>query len=113
MIDALFPGDAEMQWAKVPYGFNDAAAIRQLLEQSGFTSLGFGKVRLPVQCASAREWATGQMRGTPRGALIEQRGQSIEEVIGKVAAALARVGGDKPFRAQAQAMVVEAAAGAA
>jgi len=34
----------------------------------------------------------------------------VEEVIGKVAAALARVGGEAPFRVTAQALVVEARA---
>ena len=110
VIELLFPGDAEMQWARVPYGFNDAAAIRRLLEEAGFASFLFEQVRLPVQCVSAREWATGQMRGTPRGALIEQRGKSLEEVIDKVAAVLARAGGDKPFKVDAQALVVEATA---
>ena len=110
VMDALFPGDAEMQFAKVPYGFNDPAVLGELLEKAGFGAPQFEKVKLPVHCASAREWATGQMRGTPRGALVEQRGMALEEVIGKVAAALAQVGGEAPFRCMAQALVVEARA---
>lgn len=109
-MDALFPGDPEMQWGRQPYEFNDPAMIRGLLEAAGFSSLRLEQVRRPVQCPSAREWATGQMRGTPRGALIEQRGKTLDEVIDQVAAALARVGGEKPFRVDAQALVVEAVA---
>ena len=108
VMDALFPGDTEMQFAKVPYGFNDAAVLRELLENAGFTAPLFEKVTLQVHCASAREWATGQMRGTPRGALVEQRGMALDEVIDKVAAALAQIGGEAPFGCTAQALVVEA-----
>jgi SAM-dependent methyltransferase len=110
VMDELFPGDPEMQWGRTPYAFNDPALIRGLLEQAGFAEPKFDKVRRPVECASAREWATGQMRGTPRGALIEQRGRSLDEVIDKVALALARIGGGRPFKAQAQALLIEAVA---
>ncbi len=110
VMDELFPGDLEMQFAKMPYGFNDPAAIEKMLRESGFTSIRFEKVKLPVHCPSAREWAIGQLRGTPRGALIEKRGMKIDEVIDKVASALARVGGERPFRVEAQALVAEAVA---
>jgi SAM-dependent methyltransferase len=110
VVEALFPGDAEAKFAKVPYGFNDPALLRDLLEKAGFAALKFEKVKLPVRSASAREWAIGQMRGTPRGALLEQRGVALEGVIDKVAAALAAVGGERPFGIEAQALVVEAVA---
>jgi SAM-dependent methyltransferase len=110
VMDELFPGETEMQFAKMPYGFNDPAAIRKMLQESGFASIRFEKVKLPVNCSSAHEWAIGQLRGTPRGALIEKRGMKIDDVIDKVASALARVGGERPFRVEAQALVVEAVA---
>jgi hypothetical protein len=51
----------------------------------------------------------GQIRGTPRAALIAQRGASLDAVAEKVAAALAAAGGD-PYNGHAQAVIVEAAA---
>lgn len=59
---------------------------------------------------SARLYATGQLRGTPRGALLEKRGASLDDVIARVAAELAPVGGAEPFNYTAQALLVEARA---
>ncbi|MGH8674449.1 MAG: hypothetical protein ACREVG_09085, partial [Burkholderiales bacterium] len=59
---------------------------------------------------SARTVAIGQIRGTPRSVLIEKRGVSLDEVIEKVTAALAKIGGADPYRAATQAVVVEARA---
>jgi hypothetical protein len=67
-------------------------------------------VRLECSAPSARDFATGQLRGTPRAGLIEQRGASLEPVIDEVAQGLARLGGEKPFRYTPQALVVEARA---
>jgi hypothetical protein len=53
--------------------------------------------------------AIGQFRGTPRSALLEKRGVSVEDAIDKVAAALAQAGGD-PYSGYAQAVVVQARA---
>jgi len=58
---------------------------------------------------SAHRLALGMIRGTPRSSLLEKRGANLEDVIGKLAQALTRVAGD-PYRAQAQAIVVEARA---
>ena len=110
VMEALFPADPEMKFAAIPYGFNDRTRIRALLEQARLREVRMEPVRLDVESPSAREFATGQLRGTPRGQLVEQRGASIDDVIEKVAAALASVGGSAPFRVTAQALVVEARA---
>lgn len=47
-------------------------------------------------------------RPTPRSLLIEKRGVALEEVVDKVTAALAKMGGADPLRAPANAIVVEA-----
>jgi hypothetical protein len=44
------------------------------------------------------------------GALLQQRGASIDEVIDKLAAAFVRIGGDKPFRSTSQAIIIQARA---
>jgi SAM-dependent methyltransferase len=110
VMEGLFPGDPEMRFAAIPYGFNDRAQIGALLDQARFRQVRIEPVRLDVESPSAAEFATGQLRGTPRGLLVEQRGASIDDVIEKVAAALAKVGGSAPFRITAQALVVEARA---
>ena len=67
-------------------------------------------MKIQVDCPSARSFATGQIRGTPRSTLIEKKGAKLDEVIDKVANALAAVGGAEPFRVEANALVVRAQA---
>ena len=52
--------------------------------------------------------AIGLILGTPRSQLIEKRGVRLHEVVEKMTAALARIGGADPYRGTAQAVVVEA-----
>jgi ubiquinone/menaquinone biosynthesis C-methylase UbiE len=110
VLEGLFPDDPEMKFGSLPYVFNDRARIAQLLEQARFRQVRAETVRIACTCPSARLFATGQLRGTPRGALLEQRGASLDEVIAKVAAELARLGGAEPFNYTAQALLVEARA---
>ena len=109
VIESLFPGDREMQF-KGPFVFNDRKVLSALLDGAGFRHVKMDTVRLPIRAPSARDYATGQLRGTPRGALFEKRGVAIEEVLDKVAAALVPVGGKQPFQCTGQALVVEARA---
>jgi SAM-dependent methyltransferase len=107
---ALYPGDAEMDFTKIPYGFNDEAMIRGLLDGARFRGIEIDKVKLQVDCPSARAFATGQIRGTPRSLLIEKKGGNIDQVIDRVAERLAAVGGAEPFRVEANVLVVRAQA---
>jgi ubiquinone/menaquinone biosynthesis C-methylase UbiE len=105
-----FSDDPAMKAGSMPYQFNDQAVISAMLADARFGQVRMAAVRLECSAPSARDFATGQMRGTPRAGLIEQRGGRIEAVIDEVALALARVGGERPFRYTAQALVVEARA---
>ena len=109
VFQALFPGDREMKFG-VPFEFNDAALLRSLLQSARFRELRLEPVTREVRFASARELATGQLRGTPRGALLEKRGLELDAIIEKCASSLAQVGGVAPFRCPARALVVEAVA---
>ena len=110
VMQELFPGDAEMDFSKIPYSFNDQDAIRGFLDGARFRNIEIDKVKVQVNCPSARTFATGQIRGTPRSLLIEKKGGKVEEVIDKVAARLAQAGGAEPFRVEANLLAVRAQA---
>jgi ubiquinone/menaquinone biosynthesis C-methylase UbiE len=109
-LESLFPGDPAMRFGYIPYQFNDEGVIKQLLSEAGFGDLRFERVRRNCECPSAAAWATGQVRGTPRGILLQERGMSLDEVIKRLATAGASLGGVEPFRYSTQALVVEARA---
>lgn len=109
VIQGMFPGDPEMRF-DAPFKFNDKAVLRRMLAEAGLSEERMDTVQLPISAPSARDYATGQLKGTPRGALFEARGVKADDVVDRVAAALAKVGGDKPFRSSAQALVIEARA---
>jgi len=110
LMEEMFPGDPEMQFTKIPYGFNDEAAIRRYLDDARFGDVRIDKVKIEAKAPSARAFATGQVRGTPRGALFEKRGIKLDEVVEKLAEALTRVGGSEPFKCEAHTLVVQAKA---
>jgi len=109
VVEEMFPGDAEMRF-RIPYEMHDPALLRQLLAGARFRDARIETKRIAFAGADPRNIATGQMRGTPRSALIEKKGVPLELVIEKVAAELARTGGD-PYRGHAQGLLVQARAG--
>jgi hypothetical protein len=109
VVEGMFPGDPLIRF-RTPYEMHAVEGLRQLLAASGFREKTIEQKRLTVGAVSARDIAIGQIRGTPRSSLIEQRGVALDGVIDKVAAALAQAGGADPYRGHAQAIVVEARA---
>jgi len=109
VIERLFPNDPEIRF-RVPIEFNDRAVLGTLLAGARFGHVRMEPVPLEIGCASARDFAVGQLKGTPRGALLAKRGVAVDTVIDRVAAALAEVGGAAPFKTIAQALVIEAQA---
>jgi len=110
VVEARFPDDPAMRFGSLPYLFNDQAQIRAMLEAARFQVLKMEPIRIACTCPSARDFATGQMRGTPRGLLLKEKGASVDDIIDRVAARLAAIGGASPFNYTAQALVVEARA---
>ena len=110
VTEALFPGDAEMRAGRTPFLFSDRAVIGEMLKGVGFGEVRSHDVAITVSAPSARDYATGSLRGTPRYLQLEKRGADVEQVIAKAAAALARVGGERPFRVPGHAIVFEARA---
>lgn len=109
VLEDLFPGDAQVRFP-APYLMHDQMLLRELLRDTGFEEECIEDKTIPVDGISARTIATGQIRGTPRSALIEQRGVSLDTAIDKVTAALAQAGGADPWRGTATAVFVQARA---
>jgi SAM-dependent methyltransferase len=108
VIEGLFPGDPEMRF-RVPYELHDQEALLRLLSEAGFREARSERKRHRIDGIAARDLATGQVRGTPRSSLIEKRGVPLEDVIDKLAARLAQVGGD-PYHGPTSGFIVEAVA---
>ena len=108
VLESLFPGDAEIRF-RAPWDMHDHDFLRGLLAGARFREVRIETKRVPIEGADPRTMATGQIRGTPRSALIEKRGIPLDTVIDKVAAALERSGGN-PYNGFSQAVVVEARA---
>jgi len=104
-IESLFPCDDEMHF-RLPWSMSDDGAIRKLMADGGFGSVTIERRRVPVEPFNPRDIATGQVRGTPRGLLLEKRGMTMDAAIDRVAVALEKVRGN----AYGQALLVQARA---
>jgi SAM-dependent methyltransferase len=104
-IESLFPGDEEMHF-RLPWSMHDEAQLRKLLADAGFPSVTIERRRVPIEPFNPRDIATGQVRGTPRGLMLEKRGMTMDAAIDRVAVALEKVRGN----AYGQALLVRARA---
>jgi SAM-dependent methyltransferase len=104
-IESLFPDDEEMHF-RLPWSMHDEGRLRKLLADAGFSSVAIERRRVPVEPFNPRDIATGQVRGTPRGLLLEKRGMTMDAAIDRVAVALEKVRGN----AYGQALLVLARA---
>jgi SAM-dependent methyltransferase len=109
VLEEFFPGDAQVRFP-APFLMHDHKSLRELLQGTGFGQVHIEDKSIAVGGLSARTIATGQIRGTPRSAVIEQRGVSLDTAIDKVTAALAQAGGADPWRGTASAVFVQARA---
>ena len=110
VLTRRFPDDPAMKAGSLPYQFNDRAVIGAMLAEARLGEVRMEAVRLQCSAPSARDFATGQLRGTPRGAMVEQRVGNLDALIDEVTQGLAQIGGDRPFRYTPQALVIEARA---
>jgi SAM-dependent methyltransferase len=108
VMEDLFPGDEELSFRRL-YEMYDPAELRALLAEAAFREVRIERKQIEVRGVSARSIATGLIRGSPRSLLIEKRGASLDEVIGRISAALTKAGGDS-YAGKASAVVVEAQA---
>lgn len=110
-IAEFFPTDPP-DFYQVPFGFYDPSVLRHLLATYGFGQVEIERVMLEARSPSAESFAVGLVKGNPVSLAIQERGASLDPIVKAVTVALARVGGDHPFRSTMQAVIVTARAGA-
>jgi SAM-dependent methyltransferase len=108
VLEQLFPADPQMKF-RTPYELNDEGLLQDLLAAARFDAVRIDTRRLAIPGVDPHRLATAQIRGTPRSALLAERGVSLDDVIAQVALALARQGGT-PYAGHAQAKLVTARA---
>jgi len=96
----------------VPFGFHDPDVLRRFLDTNDFGQVELEWVTLEARSPSARSFAVGLVTGNPVSIAIQERGVELDPIVEALEAALARVGGDHPFRSAMRALVVTAHAGA-
>jgi ubiquinone/menaquinone biosynthesis C-methylase UbiE len=107
-MGALFPGDPEMVFM-VPFEMHDMDTTRGLLEAAGFGDVQVTRKRHDIGGADPRKIAIGQVRGTPRSAMIEKKGVALDDAIDRVTASLVAQGGS-PYTGHVQGFVLTARA---
>ena len=107
-IARLLPADPPTFFDEVPYGFSDAEAWSGLLCDQNFQVKDVEWITLQAHSPTAERLACGLIRGTPVCSAIQERGGELESVVNAVAEALARLGGEAPFRSTMRALVVTA-----
>ena len=97
---------------QVPFGFPDPRMWQDLLEAHRFAGITAERVTFEAQAPSARSFALGLVRGNPVSHAIQDAELAFEPIVEAVAQALAREGGDTPYRSTMSALVVTARAAA-
>jgi hypothetical protein len=103
-------GPGPTQFFDVAFGCADVAAWLDLLDAHDFEVQQLEWLKLPVYSPTAERLAIGLVHGTPVRDAIESLGREPDRVTQAVAAALARAGGEAPFRSTMRALVVTATA---
>jgi ubiquinone/menaquinone biosynthesis C-methylase UbiE len=93
---------------RIPFGFHDATVIRKLLQDAGFEKIESFTETKRCRSDSAREFATGLVRGNPVAAEATERGVDPEHLIVSVAKRIAERFGDAPVESTMRAIAWEA-----
>jgi SAM-dependent methyltransferase len=104
----LFPENPP-DFLSIPYGFHDIDRIGTLVQHQGFRDVQISTVERTTEVPTARDAATGFVRGTPLINLIRERDPSREDkVVEAVAAEIAQSFGDRPARIPSRSLAVTA-----
>ncbi len=110
-IESFFDEDPP-QFLYLPWSYHEHELIGKLMVEAGFADFELHTVAHVAERPSAREVATGLVRGNPTILDVRARANgSTDDVIDAVTEALGRAFGSDPFRAPMQAIVVTAGVG--
>ena len=104
-IAAFFPKNPP-QFYHTPFGWNDVRELERVMTGNGFGQVSVQRKSMVGESKSARDYATGLVRGTPVSVAIAELGGDFDRIVTAVTAGLARLGGDSPHRSPMVALVV-------
>lgn len=109
-VAGLFPDDPPRFFERTPFGYFDAALIRQQVEAAGFANVAVETVELVSRPASVEQVAVGICQGTPLRSEIESRNPAAlaEATSAATRALTAHYGGSGPFDSRMSALVATA-----
>jgi len=93
---------------EIPFNLHDSKLVRELLQNAGFEKIESFVETKPSRSRSAKEFATGLVRGNPVGAEATERGVNPEDLIEAVAKQIAERFGAAPVESTMRAIVWQA-----
>jgi len=103
-IGSFFKSDPP-QFYEIPFSLYDSKLIRELLQAAGFDQIESFVESKRCRATSAKEFATGLVRGNPVAAEAAERGVDPEDLIVAVAKRIAERFGDAPVESTMRAIV--------
>lgn len=93
---------------EIPFSLHDSKLVRELLQTAGFEQIESFVEPRRCRANSAKEFATGLVRGNPVGTEAEERGVNPEDLIEAIANRISKRFGAAPVESSMQAIVWEA-----
>ncbi|HEY7204328.1 MAG TPA: methyltransferase domain-containing protein [Methylomirabilota bacterium] len=106
---ATFFSSSPPQFYTVPFVLHDPAVVERFLREAGFEDVRWQRVDRTGESPSAREAATGLIRGNPiYQDIMDRRPDALADIEAAIAARLAATLGDRPLRAALRAVFFSA-----
>ncbi|HST29481.1 MAG TPA: methyltransferase domain-containing protein [Chthoniobacterales bacterium] len=93
---------------EIPFSLNDSKVVHELLQNAGFADIQSFVETRPCRANSAKEFATGLVRGNPVGVEATERGVDPDKLIDALAKTFAERFGPTPIESTMQAIVWQA-----
>lgn len=90
---------------EIPFSLHDSKVVHELLQNAGFEEITSFSETKPCRSASAKEFATGLVRGNPVGTEATERGVDPNNLIEAVSKRLSERFGAAPFQSTMRAIV--------
>jgi ubiquinone/menaquinone biosynthesis C-methylase UbiE len=103
-ISSFFKSDPP-KFYEIPFSLYDSKSVRGLLQNAGFEQIESFVESKRCRATSAKEFATGLVRGNPVAAEATERGVDPEDLIVAVAKRIAERFGDAPVESTMRAIV--------